>query len=84
MSIGFLCGSALYMYECNTIHIGHSTHLVFYVYLSFLFISQIIARDKEKELKMKDGIQEEKFKMVQTFGEMMAHELKNPITLLKA
>ncbi len=83
MSIGFICGCALYMYEHQSINFGYPAQLVFYVYLSFLFISQIIARDKEKELKMKEDIQDDKFKMVQTFGEMMAHELKKPVTLLK-
>jgi Na+/proline symporter len=84
MSIGFICGCALYMYEHQSINFGYPAQLVFYVYLSFLFISQTIARDKEKELKMKENIQEDKFKMVQTFGEMMAHELKNPVTILKS
>ena len=85
MSIGFVCGCAFYIHmNTNQLILDILPNWFFYVYLSFLFISQIIARDKEKRIKNEENIQEDKFKMVQTFGEMMAHELKNPVTILKS
>ena len=81
MTIGFILGCILYMVEASTINIGYSFHLVFYIYLSLLFISQIIMREKEKKSVQKDKLQKEKLSMMQVFGEMIAHEIKTPISI---
>jgi Na+/proline symporter/signal transduction histidine kinase len=81
MTIGFILGCILYMVEASTINIGYSVHLVFYIYLSLIFISQIIMREKEKKSVQKDKLQKEKLSMMQVFGEMIAHEIKTPISI---
>jgi signal transduction histidine kinase len=81
MTIGFILGCILYMVETSTINIGYSFHLVFYIYLSLLFVSQIIMREKEKKSVQKDKLQKEKLSMMQVFGEMIAHEIKTPISI---
>ena len=81
MTIGFILGCILYMVEASTINIGYSFHLVFYIYLSLIFVSQIIMREKEKKSVQKDKLQKEKLSMMQVFGEMIAHEIKTPISI---
>ncbi len=81
MTIGFILGCILYMLEVRSVNVGYSFHLIFYIYLSLLFISQIIAREKEKKSIQKDKMQKEKLSMVQVFGEMIAHEIKTPVSL---
>ncbi len=81
MTIGFILGCILYMLETRSINLVYSFHLVFYIYLSLLFISQIIAREKEKKSIQKDKMQEEKLNNIQVFGEMIAHEIKTPMSI---
>ena len=81
MTIGFILGCILYIIEVRSINLGYSFHLMFYIYLSLIFISQIIAREKEKETIQKDKIQKEKLGIIQTFGEMIAHEIKTPVSI---
>ncbi len=81
MTIGFILGCVLYVIEVRSINLGYSFHLIFYIYLSLLFISQMIAREKEKKAIQKDKIQEEKLGIIQTFGEMIAHEIKTPVSI---
>jgi len=81
MTIGFILGSILYIIEVKSINLGYSFHLIFYIYLSLLFISQMIAREKEKKAIQKDKIQKEKLGILQVFGEMIAHEIKTPVSI---
>lgn len=81
MTIGFILGCVLYIIEVKSINLGYSFHLIFYIYLSLLFISQMIAREKEKKAIQKDKIQEEKLGILQVFGEMIAHEIKTPVSI---
>jgi signal transduction histidine kinase len=81
MTIGFILGCILYMIEANTTNIGSSLHLILYIYLSFLFISQIIAREKEKKSAQKDKVYKEKLSIIQVFSEMIVHEVKTPISI---
>ena len=81
MTIGFILGCILYIIEVRSINLGYSFHLIFYIYLSLLFISQMIAREKEKKAIQKDKIQDEKLSIIQTFGEMIAHEIKTPVSI---
>ena len=81
MTIGFILGCILYIIEVKSINLGYSFHLILYIYLSLLFISQMIAREKEEKAIQKDKIQEEKLGMLQAFGEMIAHEIKTPISI---
>lgn len=81
MTIGFILGCILYIIEVKSINLGYSFHLIFYIYLSLLFISQMIAREKEKKAIQKDKIQKEKLGILQVFGEMIAHEIKTPVSI---
>ena len=81
ITIGFLSGYILYIVELKTVTIGYSSYLVFYIYLFLLFISQIIARDKEKKSAIKEHLQKEKLTMMQAFGEMIVHEIKTPVSI---
>ena len=81
MTIGFILGCILYIIEVKSINLGYSFHLIFYIYLSLLFISQMIAREKENKAIQKDKIQKEKLGILQVFGEMIAHEIKTPISI---
>ena len=81
LTLGFLSGGILYMLESNTMNLEYSASFIIYIYLSFLFISQIIAKDKEKKAAAKDLLQKEKLTMIQAFAEMIAHELKTPISV---
>ena len=83
MTIGFIWGCIIHVIEIKSVNIGYSSYLVFYVYLSLLFISQIITREKERKSALKDKLQEEKLSIVQVFGEMIAHELKTPISITR-
>ena len=81
MTIGFILGCILYIIEVKSINLGYSFHLIFYIYLSLLFISQMIAREKENKAIQKDKIQQEKLGILQVFGEMIAHEIKTPVSI---
>ena len=81
MTIGFILGCILYIIEVKSINLGYSFYLILYIYLSLLFISQMIAREKEEKAIQKDKIQEEKLGMLQVFGEMIAHEIKTPVSI---
>ena len=81
MTIGFILGCILYIIEVGSINLGYSFHLIFYIYLSLLFISQMIAREKENKAIQKDKMQGEKLGILQVFGEMIAHEIKTPVSI---
>jgi len=81
MTMGYILGCILYIIEIRSINVGYSFHLIFYIYLSLLFISQMIEREKEKKAIQKDKMQEEKLSIIQVFGEMIAHEIKTPISI---
>ena len=82
MTVGFICGYVIYLLESGSgAAFGYTANLVLYVYISLLFMSQVIARDKEKKESLKDEIQKRKFNMIQSHGEIIAHDVRTPVTI---
>ena len=78
MTIGFICGAVIYMIEFQTINMLHALSILGYVYFSFIFISQVIARGREVKAAEKEKLYSQKSEVMKLFTELLSHELNHP------